>query len=144
MPCLEQATEGFDLYINANKIKLMGFKHEEVISNSSGKSLNISSTESDANIHIGKTWTVLQSSCTVLVSWWRDGFLGNKGSVPNGGDRLKYQMTGAGWWHRIFNTSLVKEQFWLIIIWSVYLYLFCRLRNGNFCAPREAFRLDIY
>ena len=53
-------------------------------------------------------------------------------------------MTGAGQWRRIFNTSSVKEQVRLITIWSVYLYIFCRLRNGNFCAPREAFRLDIY
>ena len=53
-------------------------------------------------------------------------------------------MTGAGQWRRIFNMSSVKEQVWLITIWSVYLYIFCRLRNGNFCAPREASRLDIY
>ena len=58
-----------------------------------------------------------------------------KGSVPSGGDRLMYRMTVAGQWRRIFSTSSVKEQVCLIIIWSVYLYFFCRLRNGNFCAP---------
>ena len=55
-----------------------------------------------------------------------------------------YWMTGAGRWRRILNTGHVKEQVWLMIIWSVYLYFFCRLTNGNFCAPQEAFRLDIY
>ena len=35
-----------------------------------------------------------------------------------------YRMTGAGRWRRIFNTGRVKEQVWLMIIWSVYLYIF--------------------
>ena len=44
--------------------------------------------------------------CLVVKGW----FSRNKGSVPNGGDRLKYRMTVAGQWRRIFSTSSVKEQ----------------------------------
>ena len=47
--------------------------------------------------------------CLVVKGW----FSRNKGSVPNGGDRLKYRMTVAGQWRRIFSTSSVKEQVYL-------------------------------
>ena len=52
-----------------------------------------------------------------------------------------YRMTGAGRWRRILNTGRVREQVCgvgtqlLMIIWSVYLYVFCRLRTAIF-VPR--------
>ena len=63
-------------------------------------------------------------------------FLETRGSVPNGGDHLKYRMTGAGQWRRIFNTSRVKEQVWLITIWSVYFYIFLLAQKRQFFVPR--------
>ena len=47
--------------------------------------------------------------CLVVKGW----FSRNKGSVPSGGDRLKYRMTVAGQWRRILSTSSVKEQVYL-------------------------------
>ena len=56
--------------MNANKTELMGFKQERAISTLSGKppkfidqftylSNNISSTESDVNLHLVKAWTAI-------------------------------------------------------------------------------------
>ena len=65
---LKQAARGIVFYMNPDKTEFLCFKQGEVISILSGKDLqlvdkftyfdsNISSTESDINIHIVKTWT---------------------------------------------------------------------------------------
>ena len=67
---MEQAARGIGLYVNLDKIKFMGLNHVGTISSLNGKSLklvdqfiylgsNISSTESDVDIHIGKAWNLL-------------------------------------------------------------------------------------
>ena len=67
---LEKAARGIGLYVNSDKTEFMCFKQDGDISTLDGKPLklvdqftylgsNISSTESDVNIRIGKAWTAI-------------------------------------------------------------------------------------
>ena len=76
----EQAVRGIGLYVNADKTEFLCVKQDETISTISGKPLklvdqfthfgsNISSTEIDDNICIGKTWTAID---WLLIIWKSD------------------------------------------------------------------------
>ena len=77
---LEQAAGGIDLHVNANKNEFMCFKQEGVISTRSGKHLklvdkftylgsNISSIESNVNIHLAKVWTAIDRLLFIRKSY---------------------------------------------------------------------------
>ena len=81
---LEQTAGGNGLYVNANKIEYMCFKWKGAMFTLSGKPLkledqfiylssNISSTESNVNIHLPKVWNAIDR---LLVIWKSD--LSNK------------------------------------------------------------------
>ena len=71
---LEQAARGIVLHVNSDfKTKLMRFYQDGAISLLNGKlvdqfiylSCNVSSTESDVNIRIGKAWTTIDRLFTI-------------------------------------------------------------------------------
>ena len=75
---MEQAAKGIGLYMNSDKTEFMYFKQEGAIFTLNGKLLkfvdqfiyldsNISSTESDVNICIGKAWTTINR----LLNIWK-------------------------------------------------------------------------
>ena len=79
---LDQTTGSIGIYMNITKIELLCFKQEEAISTLSGKTIklrdkftclssNISSTESDDNIHLAKVWTATDK---LLIKWKSDFF----------------------------------------------------------------------
>ena len=74
---LEQATGGIGLHVNANKMEYMCFNPEGAISTLNDGSLklvdkftyldsNVSSTESDINLHQAKTWIAID---TLSIIW---------------------------------------------------------------------------
>ena len=74
---LEQAARGIGFYVNTYETVFMCFKHDQAISTLSGKLLklfyqfsylssNISSTESNVNICIGKTWIAIER---LIIIW---------------------------------------------------------------------------
>ena len=74
---LEQAARGVGLYVNTEKTEFMCYNQDGAIDSLSGKSLkmvdhfiylgsNISNTESDVNIHIGKTWAAMDK---ISIIW---------------------------------------------------------------------------
>ena len=67
---LKQPTGGIDFHVDANRTKFICFKQEGAISSLRGKPLklveqfpylgdNISSTESNVNMHLAKVWTAI-------------------------------------------------------------------------------------
>ena len=81
---LEQAAEDLGLYVNADKTEFMCFTQNGDIFSLSGSSIklvdqfnNISTTESDVNIRIGKAWTTNDRSYENFISmikWNRISF----------------------------------------------------------------------
>ena len=80
LPSLEQATRGIGLYENSDKTRFMCFNKDGAISSLNGKPLkfvdqfiylssNISSTESNVNICIGKVRTAIDR---LLIIWKSD------------------------------------------------------------------------
>ena len=78
----EQAARGISLYMNADKTEFLCFK-QVAISTFSGKPLklveqftclgsNISSTESDVNIHVAKWWTSIDKLSIIWISHFSD------------------------------------------------------------------------
>ena len=77
---LEQAAGGIDLHVNADKTEYMGFNQRGYISTLSGSSLKlvdkstylgrrVSSTKTDINTWLAKTWTIIDR---LLVIWKSD------------------------------------------------------------------------
>ena len=82
--CLEQAVGGIGLYVNANKTELVRF-NREYISMQNGGPLklidkfmylcsNVSSTESDVNLHQAKVRTAIDRLSIILKSGLSDKF----------------------------------------------------------------------
>ena len=67
--------EAARVYVNSDKIEFMHFNYDVTISLPNGKPLkldlfiylgsNISSTEIDVNVHIGKAWTAIDKLSTI-------------------------------------------------------------------------------
>ena len=76
---LEQAERGICLYVNTVKTEFMHFKQDDAISTLYDKPLklvdlctylgsNITLTQNNVNIHIGKAWTTINKLSTIWKS----------------------------------------------------------------------------
>ena len=76
---LEQAAGDIGLHVNANKMECMRFKREGAISTLNNRPLklfgkfiyldnSVSSTESDANMHLVKAWTAIDELSLIWKS----------------------------------------------------------------------------